>query len=165
MHGLSIRRWSGLAVVLAIVCSPLATASPPPRPAAMARARAEVQALLAAQSAAWNRGDLPAFVAGYAADATFVSASGLTRGRQEVLARYRRRYPDRKAMGTLTLMIVEARPLGIDAASGAIDGLSVVGHWQLAYPGDPHAKPATGSTLLVLQRRAGRWEILQDASM
>jgi len=59
---------------------------------------AALKTALDAQVAAWNRGDLDAFVALYAVDATFISPSGIAHGRQEVLERYRRKYPDRTAM-------------------------------------------------------------------
>ena len=138
------------------------------RTAAAERARTEVAALLAAQSAAWNRGDLAGFTAVYAEDATFVAPSGVTHGREQVLARYRRRYPDRRAMGELSLAILESRPLGGELGAAAAPGvaaLSVVAHWRLAYPEAPGRRPAEGSTLLVLQKTTGRWEIVQDASM
>jgi uncharacterized protein (TIGR02246 family) len=140
---------------------------------AMARrdeeARAEVAALLAEQSAAWTRGDLEAFCSAYAEDALFVSPSGLTRGRQAVLDRYRAKYPDRAAMGALTLEIVEVRAasgtevslLG-DARPSRVHGVSVVARWRLEYS-DREAK--SGLTLLALVRSAGGWRIAQDASM
>jgi uncharacterized protein (TIGR02246 family) len=136
--------------------------------AAARRARTEVAALLAVQSAAWNRGDLAAFTAVYAEDATFVAPSGVTHGREEVLARYRRRYPDRRAMGRLSLEILEARPLGGQrhaAAAPGVAALSIVAHWRLSYPAEPGRRPAEGSTLLVLRQTAGGWQIVQDASM
>jgi peptidoglycan/xylan/chitin deacetylase (PgdA/CDA1 family) len=135
-------------------------------------ARDAVAALLKTQSDAWNRGDLEAFTSVYAEDASFLSPTGLTQGRQQVLERYRRRYPDQKAMGTLTLEILEARPaqgveftaLG-DARPGRVHGLSVAARWRLAYPGQPDRKTAEGMTLLVLRRQGDSWEIVQDASM
>jgi len=138
---------------------------PLPSSIAMTIARSDVGDVLAAQSAAWNRGDLEAFVASYAEDATFLTSSGVTHGRKGVLERYRKRYPDQKAMGKLTLTVMEARPLGVDVASGTVNALSVAAHWKLDHPGDPAAKPAEGSTLLVFRRHGGRWEIVQDASM
>ena len=130
-----------------------------------------VRALLATQSAAWNRGDLGAFTAVYAEDAAFLSPTGLTHGRQQVLARYRKRYPDKRAMGTLRLEVVEARPFasaGAGAAAGSgcqVPGVSVAARWQLAYPDQPGKKTAEGLTLLVLRHRGETWEIVQDASM
>jgi uncharacterized protein (TIGR02246 family) len=117
--------------------------------------RRAVAAAIERQVQAWNRGDLEGFVSAYAEDAAFVSPTGLTRGRQAVLDRYRKRYPDKAAMGTLKLEIVETRPVGAD-------GASVVARWSLAYPDKP---TASGLTLLVLHARDGAWLIVQDASM
>jgi peptidoglycan/xylan/chitin deacetylase (PgdA/CDA1 family) len=137
-----------------------------------ADARDAVAALLKMQTDAWNRGDLEAFTSVYAEDASFLSPTGLTQGRQQVLERYRRRYPDQKAMGTLTLEILEARPVqGVeftalgDARPSRVHGLSVAARWRLAYPGQPDRKTAEGLTLLVLRRQGDGWEIVQDASM
>jgi peptidoglycan/xylan/chitin deacetylase (PgdA/CDA1 family)/ketosteroid isomerase-like protein len=135
-------------------------------------ARSAVEALLKTQSDAWNRGDLETFTSVYAEDAAFLATTGLTRGRQQVLERYRRRYPDQKAMGTLSLEIIEARPaqgveytaLG-DARPSRVHALSVAARWKLAYPDQPDKKTAEGLTLLVLRRHGDTWEIVQDASM
>ena len=131
--------------------------------------RQELAGVLQTQVQAWNRGDLEAFVSVYAEDAAFVSPSGLTRGRQAVLDRYRKRYPDKAAMGTLSLEVLETRLMwGIDASmlgdavAGGIHGGSVVARWTLAYPDKP---AAAGLTLLVLQPRGDGWAIVQDASM
>lgn len=172
MANLTLRPFLGISLVvsslfLAGTARAEAPSADPPRPSTVAYsvARFEVNRLLSTQSAAWNRGDLDAFVAGYAEDAIFLTSSGVTQGRPAILARYRKRYPDQKGMGTLTLTVIETRPLAVDVASGTINGLGVAAHWTLSHPDDAGAKPAEGSTLLVLQRRAGRWEILQDASM
>ncbi|MBZ0103214.1 MAG: nuclear transport factor 2 family protein [Thermoanaerobaculia bacterium] len=123
-------------------------------PEAIGDVAAEVTALLAAQAAAWSRGDLDAFCSIYAEDTLFLSPSGLTRGRAEVLARYRQRYPDAAAMGRLTLEVLEVRP-GSDQAG-------VAARWTLAYPDRPEL---SGLTLLVLARHAeAGWQIVQDAS-
>jgi len=134
-------------------------AIPPPPPTGSAKHEDETRKALAAvldrQVQAWNRGDLEGFVSVYAEDAAFVSPTGLTRGRQAVLDRYRKRYPDKAAMGRLSLEIVETRLAGAD-------GASVVARWSLAYPDKP---TASGLTLLVLHRSGDRWLIVQDASM
>ncbi len=129
------------------------------------KAEEAVKALLTTQSAAWNRGDLEGFTAVYAEDASFVSPTGLTHGRQQVLERYRRRYPDKKAMGILTLDVLETRTFPAASKSCDITGVSVAARWRLAYPDQPEKKTAEGSTLLVLRPRGSSWEILQDASM
>jgi len=131
--------------------------------------RKELAATLERQAQAWSRGDLDAFVSVYAEDAAFVSPTGLTRGRQAVLDRYRKRYPGKAAMGTLTLEVLETRlAWGIDgsilgdAVPSGIHGASIVARWTLAYPDKP---AATGLTLLVLEPRGDGWVIVQDASM
>ena len=132
-------------------------------------ARDDIARLFAASAAAWNRGDLDAFCADYAEDALFIAPSGVTRGRLAVLERYKKKYPDRAAMGTLSFELVEIRlSAGMEgsvlgsARPAALQSVSVVARWSLAYP-DKAA--ATGLTLLVLRPRGGGWEILQDASM
>jgi len=144
----------------------LAGSSGPPNCAR--EAETAVRALLATQSAAWNRGDLEAFTAVYAKDAAFLSPTGLTHGRQQVLARYRKRYPDKKAMGTLSLEVVETRSFEAAGGSGSgcqVAGVSVAARWKLAYPDQPDKKTAEGLTLIVLRHLGETWEIVQDASM
>jgi peptidoglycan/xylan/chitin deacetylase (PgdA/CDA1 family) len=133
------------------------------------QARQAVTDLLTEQAEAWSRGDLDAFCSVYADDAVFVSTSGLTRGRQEILDRYRRRYPDRGAMGTLHLEVVEFNPAaGVEesmlgeARPSAIHGASVVARWTLSYP---DREALTGLTLLAMRREGERWIIVHDASM
>ena len=115
----------------------------------------EIEKLLREQSAAWNRGDLEAFCSAYADDATFVSPSGMTKGRQAVLDRYRKKYVDKDGMGSLRLDVDEVRaPMPAHA--------SVVARWTLTWPDKPKAE---GSTLLVLTLTPHGWRIVQDASM
>jgi uncharacterized protein (TIGR02246 family) len=131
-------------------------------PAGLAAAggAADPVAVLQTQVAAWNRGDLTAFCEVYGDDATFLSPSGLTRGRQAVLERYQKRYPDKVAMGTLALEPIETRlaPPGETAAPLVV---TIAARWTLSYPDKP---AATGLTLLVLHRLGARWQIVQDAS-
>lgn len=114
----------------------------------------EVLSLLERQAAAWTKGDLDAFCAVYADDAVFVSPSGVTKGRAEVLARYKKKYPTAAAMGKLTLVPIDVR----DSA----DEVSVAAKWTLEYPDKP---AATGHTVVVLKRWKGTWQIVHDASM
>ena len=114
----------------------------------------EVLALLDRQAQAWSRGDVAAFCSIYADDAVFVSPSGVTKGRAEVLARYQKQYPTPAAMGKLTLSPLDVR-------AGA-DTVSVAAKWTLEYPDKP---AATGSTVVVFRRLEGQWRIVHDASM
>jgi beta-aspartyl-peptidase (threonine type) len=143
-----MRRLVGAALVAAFGLRADAV-SPPPPP------QAEIAALLEEQAAAWTRGDLEAFCAVYADDATFISPSGLTKGRQAVLDRYRQKYVNKIGMGALTLAIQEVRALGAGSAS-------LVARWTLTWPDKPKAE---GLTLLVVRKTKNGWRIVQDASM
>lgn len=78
----------------------------------------DIRAVLEAQTDAWNRGDIDAFMTGYwnSDQTAFVGAKGLTRGYQAVLDRYHKNYPDRAAMGRLTFSNLEVHVLCPDAA-------------------------------------------------
>ena len=136
--------------------------------------RAEIATVLETQVAAWNRGDMEAFCAVYAADAAFASPTGLIRGRDAVLARYRTKYPDAASRGILSFAIEETQlASGLEitpfeaAAPGDVHGATLLARWTLTYAGKP---PATGLTLITVRPRVGapagqpRWEIIQDAS-
>lgn len=137
------------------------------------REQDEVRALLERQAEAWSRGDLEAFTSVYADDAVFLSTSGLTQGgRQAVLDRYRKRYPDARAMGTLSLEVIEMRPAtGMEvtmlggARPSAVHGMSVAARWKLSYPEGAGREDAEGLTLIVLRKERDGWKIVQDASM
>ena len=126
---------------------------------ASAEAATRARTLLETQAAAWNRGDLEAFCSVYAEDALFLTAFGLTKGRAEVLARYRTRYPDAASRGTLSFEV-----LSVDRLAGGAGGeaLSVVARWTISRPDRP---AATGLTLLNLVRDGAGWTIVHDASM
>ena len=118
-----------------------------------AGAAAEIRAVMSAQVAAWNRGDIDGFMEGYAhSDATeFVSGDRLTRGWQTVRDRYRKKYDSRGKMGTLTFSQIKVTSLGPDAAL-------VLGRWQLARKSDkPH-----GIFTLVFRRTPAGWRIVHD---
>jgi uncharacterized protein (TIGR02246 family) len=134
-----------------------------------AQAHDDIAKLIAEQVEAWNRGDIEAFTSVYADDAVFLSPTGMVRGRQAVLDRYRTRYPDKAAMGTLRLDLDDIRPIwgmeitpGDDAVPGRIHGAAAAGRWTLSYS-DKDA--ASGRTALVFSRAGNCWTIVQDASM
>jgi uncharacterized protein (TIGR02246 family) len=112
-----------------------------------------ISAVLQAQQAAWNRGDLDAFLEGYwhSQELTFSGSRGISRGWDSVLARYKHNYPDRAAMGQLDFSGLEFRFLGRDAAL-------VLGKW--------HLKRDTGDIggvfSLVWQRFPEGWKIIHD---
>ena len=83
---------------------------------------------------------------------TFSGSSGVQRGWDAVLARYRRSYPDRAAMGQLDFTDLEFRFLSPDAAL-------VLGRWHLSRPPD---NDAGGVFSLVLQKFPEGWRIIHD---
>ncbi|MGA8407543.1 MAG: nuclear transport factor 2 family protein [Candidatus Acidiferrales bacterium] len=113
----------------------------------------EIRALLAAQTEAWNRGDIDAFMAGYwKSDQTaFVGASGLTRSWQAVLDRYHKNYPYRQAMGRLTFSDLEVHVLCPDAAFA-------IGQFHLQRAND---QPA-GIFTLYFRKFPEGWRIVAD---
>jgi uncharacterized protein (TIGR02246 family) len=115
--------------------------------------RAAIDAILKAQQAAWNRGDVDAFLVGYwqSPELTFSGSSGVSRGWDGVAARYKKSYPDRAAMGELDFSGLEFRFLGPDAAL-------VLGKWHLKRElGD-----VGGVFTLVWQRFPEGWKIIHD---
>jgi uncharacterized protein (TIGR02246 family) len=115
--------------------------------------REAITAVLNSQQAAWNRGDVDAFLQGYwrSPELTFSGSSGVTRGWDGVLARYKKNYPDRAAMGELAFSDLEFRFLGPDAAL-------VLGQWHLKREnGD-----IGGVFTLVWQRFPEGWKIVHD---
>src|SRR5262245_49063734 len=74
-----------------------------------------VRKVLDDQVAAWNKGNLEAFMAGYwnSDDLTFYSGKEKRQGWRETLARYRQRYQgEGKEMGTLKFLELTVQPLG-----------------------------------------------------
>jgi beta-aspartyl-peptidase (threonine type) len=112
-----------------------------------------IKAVLEAQQAAWNRGDVDAFLVGYwhSSELTFSGSSGVARGWDGVLARYKKNYPDRAAMGQLDFSDLEFRFLGPDAAM-------VLGRWHLKREKDELG----GVFTLVWQRFPDGWKIIHD---
>lgn len=123
-----------------------------------AMARVAVQSVLRAQEAAWNRGDIPAFMEHYwkSDDLTFSSGGKTTRGWQATLDNYRKRYPTRDAMGRVSFSELEITPLG--GFSDEDGAAMVLGRWQL----DRESEPVGGNFTLVFRKIDGRWVIVHD---
>lgn len=121
-------------------------------PASTPIARDEAEAVLQAQVGLWNEGDLDGFVATYwnGPELSFFGRSGLTRGREDLLANYRRHYPTAKERGTLSFETVAFEPLGERHAL-------LLGRYRIV--GDA---PSSGAFSLVLTRQEGRLVILHD---
>ena len=115
--------------------------------------RAAITKILDAQEKAWNQGNVDAFLEGYwhSPELTFSGSSGIARGWDGVLARYKKNYPDRAAMGQLDFSNLEFRFFGKDAAL-------VLAHWHLS-----RAQGDIGGVFsLVWQRFPEGWRIIHD---
>jgi uncharacterized protein (TIGR02246 family) len=134
----------GNILMVALVC---AESEQPPNSVA------EIQSVLSAQQDAWNRGDIDAFMNGYAQSAStvFVSEDEVRRGWETVRDRYRIRYSDRAKMGTLSFSDIEVTMLSPDSAV-------VLGLWRLKRANDePH-----GRFTLIFKRLPEGWRIVHD---
>lgn len=78
-----------------------------------AQAEREIREVLANQVECWNDGDLECFMDGYwrSDNLVFIGSSGLTYGWETTLENYKKRYPSREAMGTLTFDLNIIEPL------------------------------------------------------
>jgi beta-aspartyl-peptidase (threonine type) len=117
------------------------------------KAETAIREVMNEQVAAWNRGDIDGFMAGYwhSPRLTFVSGTNVTRGWQETLDRYKKGYDTRAKMGTLTFSELEITVLSKDAAV-------VLGSWSLAREKDnPHGK----FTLIFRKFKEG-WRVVMD---
>jgi ketosteroid isomerase-like protein len=123
-----------------------------PSPASDVRA---IETLLRAQDAAWNRGDIDAFMRGYvhSPDLRFASGGTVTRGWDATNARYKTRYATPEKMGQLSTTDYEIDILSADAAVAH-------GRWSLDRAGD---KPS-GLYTLVLRKASGEWRIVSDTT-
>ena len=121
----------------------------------------QLRTILTTQAAAWNRGDVAAYMRGgyWVSDSlVFVGgAAGPTYGYAATLARYRKRYPNAARMGRLTFKLHQVRVLPGGRAA------FVVGGWALARTAAAGG-PASGAFTLLFERKAGRWVIVADHS-
>ena len=115
--------------------------------------RAEIETVLSSQAAAWNRGDIDAFMEHYwkSDELTFSSRGQTTRGWTRTKENYERRYPTREQMGQLKFTQLEITSLADSAAL-------VLGRWQLMR----EQSPVEGNFTLILRRLDDKWVIIHD---
>ena len=115
----------------------------------------EVRKILNTQNEAWNRGDVESFMVGYWENDSlmFIGSSGITYGYQNTLANYKKRYPDKDAMGGLTFTLIQVKTLSSEY-------IHVTGKWHLKRSiGD-----VGGHFSLVFRKIANKWLIISDHS-
>ena len=123
-------------------------------PATRADDAADIRKVLDEQVVAWNKGDLVGFMKGYwnSKDLTFVSGKDVTRGWQETLDRYKKRYQSEgKEMGKLTFADVTVRELAPGVAL-------ITGKWELILS----KETVGGRYTLVMKKLDDGWRIIHD---
>jgi ketosteroid isomerase-like protein len=114
---------------------------------------ADIRKVMDDQTAAWNRGDIDAFMDGYwrSEKLTFLSGTNVTRGWQQTLDNYKKGYDTRAKMGTLSFS-------GLDITVLARDAAVVLGNWSLQRDKD---NPGGKYTLIFRKFKEG-WRIVMD---
>src|SRR4051812_24967204 len=109
--------------------------------------------VLETQRQAWNRGDVEGYMEGYwkSDSLLFVGNTAPTHGWQATLARYKRSYPDKAAMGILTFTVLKVELLDSTNAF-------MLGGWSLK-----REKDAPGGYFTLWFRKInGEWKIVVD---
>jgi ketosteroid isomerase-like protein len=131
---------------------------PVPQPSQANAEAAAIRKVLDASVAAWNRGDVPAFLKSYknSPQTIYIGAEGVVRGWQQIRDRYGKKYvtPDRGKMGVLKFTNLEIHPLGQGYALA-------IGQWHLARTA-PNGGNVGGYFTLTFQKTAAGWRIIVD---
>lgn len=118
-------------------------------------AAAAVRQILQDQQSAWNRGDIDAFMRTYnnSPDTTFIGTT-IQRGYSAVLARYKKTYATRAAMGTLAFSDLYIQILSPNYAVAT-------GKFHLTRAAKAGGD-ASGFFTLILQHQPQGWKIILD---
>ena len=112
----------------------------------------DIRSVMERQAADWNRGDIDAFMQGYwNSDKLVFVSSRVTRGWQPTLDNYKKSYPNKEAMGTLTFSDLEITVISADAAV-------VLGSWSLQRAADN----PKGKFTLIFRKFKDGWRIVHD---
>lgn len=119
----------------------------------LAEEKAAILKVLNEQQQSWNTGNLEAFMSGYwqSDSLLFTGRNGVTRGWQNVLQNYRRKYPSTREMGHLSFTVLH---LEVFASHTAL----LVGQWKLTRENDTPG----GFFTLVWRKINGQWVIIAD---
>ena len=153
---MTLRSTLRIAAVSLTLLSPAVAFAQQPDPLHTAsRQELNIIKVLVAQENAWNKGDLAGFASGYkdSPDTLFVTHQ-VFRGFNGLVDEYKRDYPNRAAMGTLTYSDMEVHPLDENFAV-------VIGHYHLE-----RSKKDGGSVdglfTLVFENTDNGWKIVID---
>lgn len=101
----------------------------------------------------WNNGNIEKFMEGYlkSDSLTFIGSQGITKGWNNTLTNYKKRYPDTEAMGSLTFEIIS-----IDVISN--ETAILIGKYTLVRKQDN----PSGMFTLVWKKVNNIWYIVSD---
>lgn len=118
-----------------------------------ARTTSQIRAVMDAEAADWNKGDLKSFVSTYSDNAVIVGSS-IARGSAAVLEAYTKSFGTPEKMGKLGYSGLEVHPL---------DGRHawVLGHFHLERTAAGGGN-ADGIFTLVFEKTGGSWKIVVD---
>lgn len=134
-------------IIICLLLSPAAFADKSPEDA--------VRSVLLKQQAAWNAGNLEAFMEGYLEDEsiTFYSGNSIRRGHRTIYERYKKSYQaEGKEMGVLDFSDLRIELLGETSAF-------VRGHWKVVMS---DGKAPEGLFTLVFKKFEDGWKIVHD---
>lgn len=117
--------------------------------------KAAIEQVLSIQQAAWNNYDIEQFMETYwkSDELTFYGSSGVVKGWQDTMDRYKKSYPSKDHFGKLELVSNDISKINDDA-------YAVMGEYHLTRPvGNLH-----GIFMLVLRKIDGEWKIIADTS-
>jgi ketosteroid isomerase-like protein len=142
------------AVVLAMAIGPLTAQSTNPDEVA-------IRGLLTAQIAAWNRGDIPAFMQTYenSPETTFIGST-MRKGFEPILKRYQQSYSSPAQMGTLTFTDLDIRLL--TSSCGKAEFAAVTGKFHLERSQKGEATKDDGIFSLLWRKGPQGWKIVLD---
>ena len=121
----------------------------------------QIRATISAQTAAWNRGDIPGFMQAYedSPQTTFIGST-LRKGYRPILERYKQAYANTAQMGTLTFSDLDIRLL--PGACGKQEMALVTGKFHLQRTAKGEATKDDGIFSLVWRKGSHGWKIILD---
>lgn len=141
------------AIIVVVMC--LLSINLSAKEALKEKEKAIILALLDKQTEAWNAGNLEKFMETYwhSDKLAFVGGNGPTYGWDATLERYKKGYPDKKAMGHLNFKVLNISK--IDKKT-----VLLIGRFELIR----EIVDVAGHFTLVIQNINGEWKIISDHS-
>jgi len=145
-----------IVLVLALICAGTAVHAQ-----AAGGDEAAIHAAMAAQTADWNRADIPGFMQSYenSPETTFIGAT-VRKGYGPILERYSKAYTSAAQMGTLTFSNLAIRLL--PGSCGSVEYAVVTGNFHLERTAKGEAKKDDGIFSLVWHKGPQGWKIVLD---